>query len=127
MLEHTTAFSGFAVDDLNEARQFYEMLGLDVKQTQMGLELHFDGRNPVFVYEKADYEPATYTILNFEVNDIDATIDAMKEAGVEFEIYDDLPAPQDERGVLRGKAAGMGPDIAWFHDPAGNVFSVLNG
>ncbi len=126
MLEHTTAFSGFAVDDANEAKQFYEMLGLDVKQTPMGLELHFDGRNPVYIYEKPDYEPATYTVLNFEVDDIDATVDAMSEAGVEFEHYDDMPFEQDEKGIARGKAANMGPDIAWFHDPAGNIFSVLS-
>lgn len=126
MLENVTAFSGFAVDDANKAREFYEMLGLDVVQTPMGLELHFEGRNPVYVYEKPDYEPATYTVLNFEVDDIDEAVDELAAAGVEFEVYEDMPFEQDEKGIARGKAAGMGPDIAWFHDPAGNVFSVLS-
>ncbi|HRF28443.1 MAG TPA: VOC family protein [Candidatus Saccharibacteria bacterium] len=125
MFGNATAFSGFAVDDIQTAKEFYTRLGLSVQQTPMGLELHFEGRNPVFVYEKIDFEPATYTILNFEVDDIDGAIAELEANGVQMEHYDDLPAPQDEHGVLRGKAAGMGPDIAWFKDPAGNVFSVL--
>ncbi len=79
----------------------------------------------VFVYEKADHQPATFTVLNFYVDDINQAIDELVDKGVVFERYDSLPAPQDERGVLRGRAAGEGPDIAWFKDPAGNIFSVL--
>ena len=126
MLEHINAFSGFAVDDLTAAREFYEMLGLDVVQTDMGLELHFEERNPVYIYEKPDFEPATYTVLNFEVDDIDTTVDELTEKGVHMELYPDMPFPQDAKGVARGKAAGMGPDIAWFKDPAGNIFSVVS-
>lgn len=126
MLENANAFSGFAVDDAKAAKEFYEMLGVNVQETPMGMELHFENGNRVYVYEKSEFEPATYTILNFEVDDIDAAVDALSDAGVEFEHYDDMPAPLDDKGVLRGKTAGMGPDIAWFTDPAGNILSVLS-
>lgn len=125
MLENVSAFSGFAVDDLAAARKFYEMLELDVVQTPMGLELHFEDRNPVYVYEKPDFEPANYTILNFEVDDIDAVVDELVANGVTLEVYDNMPFAQDAKGIARGKEAGMGPDIAWFKDPAGNIFSVV--
>lgn len=126
MLENVSAFSGFAVDDLATAREFYEKLGLDVVQTPMGLELHFEDRNPVYIYEKPDFEPATYTVLNFEVDDIDPVVDELVAMGVHMEVYTDMPFSQDAKGIARGKAAGMGPDIAWFKDTAGNIFSVVS-
>ena len=121
MFKDTQAFSGFAVDDLDAAREFYgETLGLRIS-TEMGLLnlLLADGERPTLVYPKPDFEPATYTILNFAVDDIDAAVDALSERGVRFERYDGME--QDEKGVMR---AG-GPYIAWFTDPAGNVLSVL--
>jgi catechol 2,3-dioxygenase-like lactoylglutathione lyase family enzyme len=122
MFKHTKAFSGFAVDDLDAAREFYgSVLGLEVTTNEMGiLTLHLAGDRPTLVYPKPDFEPATYTILNFPVEDIDAAVDALSERGVAFELYDGFG--QDERGISRN--AG-GPPIAWFRDPAGNILSVL--
>ena len=122
MFKDTQAFSGFAVDDLDKAREFYgSVLGLDVTTEDMGLlTLRFAGGRPTIVYPKPDFEPATYTILNFPVDDIDAAVDALIERGVAFEIYDGFG--QDERGVSRNEG---GPPIAWFRDPAGNILSVL--
>jgi catechol 2,3-dioxygenase-like lactoylglutathione lyase family enzyme len=122
MFKDTKAFSGFAVDDLEAARQFYgETLGLTIS-TEMGL-LNLQlagGERPTLVYPKPDFEPATYTILNFPVADIDEAVDALIERGVAFEIYDGFG--QDEKGIARGDE---GPPIAWFRDPAGNILSVL--
>lgn len=126
MFEQTEAFSGYSVDDKQAALVFYaDVLGCDVTDNGMGLELHFPNGHAVFLYEKADHEPATFTVLNFPVDDIDKAIDDLALKGIDMVIYDDLPAEQDGRGVLRGKSAGMGPDIAWFRDPAGNVLSVI--
>jgi len=126
MFTDTTAFSGFSVDDQAKAKEFYDKkLGLKVDEDQMGLTLHLGNGAEIFVYPKEDHKPATFTILNFIVPNIDETIDKLKAAGVNMEKYDNLPAPQDEKGVLRGLAAGQGPDIAWFTDPAGNVLAVL--
>jgi len=126
MLQESKAFSGFSVRDITEAKQFYEtILGLTVKDTGMGLELHLGADLAVFIYQKENHVPAEFTILNFPTDDINATIDQLVAKGVVFERYEGLPAPQDERGVLRGKAAGEGPDIAWFKDPSGNILSVL--
>jgi catechol 2,3-dioxygenase-like lactoylglutathione lyase family enzyme len=126
MLTTTGAFSGFSVSDQAAALAFYrDTLGVDVVETGMGLELRLGGDTHVFVYPKDDHVPATYTVLNFEVSDIDAAVDELAAAGVEVLRYEG--AYQDEKGIARGKAAGMGPDIAWFTDPAGNVLSVLNG
>ena len=120
------AFSGYSVHDQEIAREFYEdVLELTVDDSQMGLELRFESGQSVFLYPKADHEPATYTVLNFPVDDIDDAITLLSGRGVEFERYDDLPAEQDEDNVLRGKATGHGPDIAWFKDPSGNVLAVL--
>ena len=122
MFKDTKAFSGFAVDHLDKAREFYgSVLGLDISTEEMGLlTLHLaGGTRPTIVYPKPDFEPATYTILNFPVDDIDAAVDALAERGVEFERYDGME--QDDKGVMR---AG-GPYIAWFRDPAGNILSVL--
>lgn len=126
MFKNANAFSGFSVDDLEEAKTFYaDMLGCNVNDEGMGLELQFPNGHSVFIYEKEDHEPASYTVLNFPVDDINAAIDSLVEAGVRMEHYDSLPADQDGREVLRGKTAGMGPDIAWFKDPAGNILAVL--
>ena len=122
MFKDTKAFSGFAVDDLDKAREFYgSVLGLDVSTEEMGLlTLHLaGGTRPTIVYPKPDFEPATYTILNFPVDDIDATVEELSARGVKFEQYDGFD--QDDKGVARGE----GPPIAWFKDPAGNILSVL--
>jgi predicted enzyme related to lactoylglutathione lyase len=123
MFENTQAFSGFAVDDLGKAREFYgETLGvkttvLDEDNGLMSLDLA--GDRTTFVYVKPDFEPATYTILNFQVNDIDEAVDELSKRGVAFERYDGFD--QDDKGIARGQ----GPNIAWFKDPAGNILAVL--
>ena len=120
MLADSKAFSGFAVPDIDAARTFYaDTLGLDASEAHGILTLRLAGGTEVLVYPKPDHTPATYTILNFPVEDIDAAVDALTARGVRFERYDGFE--QDERGVMR---AG-GPYIAWFTDPAGNVLSVL--
>lgn len=126
MFEQTDAFSSYSVDDKQAALVFYgDVLGCDIADSGMGLELHFPNGHTVFLYEKSDHEPASFTVLNFPVDDIDKAINDLEVKGIDMLMYDDLPAEQDGRGVLRGKAAGMGPDIAWFKDPAGNVLSVI--
>ena len=123
MFKDTKAFSGFAVNDLEVAKKFYsETLGIEVEQGGQGLRLKIAGGNPTFVYSKPDHVPATYTILNFPVDDIDRAVDQLTAAGVKFEHYGKLT---DARGIARGATTGGGPDIAWFKDPAGNILSVL--
>lgn len=128
MLKDSSAFSGFSVDDLAKAKDFYgNVLGVEVEEmSDMGLNLKLKGTN-VFIYPKPDHQPATFTVLNFEVADIDAAVDELVAAGVTFERYNNMPAPQDEKGVLRNDGdPSQGPKgIAWFKDPAGNVLSVL--
>jgi catechol 2,3-dioxygenase-like lactoylglutathione lyase family enzyme len=120
MLGDSKAFSGFAVDDLEAAKRFYEdVLGLRTSEEHGLMTLHLAGDRPTLVYPKPDHEPATYTVLNFPVDDIDAAVDALAERGVTFERYED--GGQDERGIMRQ----YGPPIAWFRDPAGNILSVL--
>jgi catechol 2,3-dioxygenase-like lactoylglutathione lyase family enzyme len=120
MLGESKAFSGFAVDDVEAANAFYaDTLGLEVTEENGMLTLHLAGERPTLVYPKEDHEPATYTILNFPVEDVDAAVDALMERGVAFEIYEG--APQDAKGIVRE----YGPPIAWFRDPAGNVLSVI--
>lgn len=120
-------FSGFSTSSLQEAEDFYvNTLGLSRTNNAMGLELALPGGGKVFVYEKADHEPATFTVLNFVVADIDETVRELSAKGIVFEKYDlGNGATQDEKGILRGLAANMGPDIAWFKDPSGNILSVL--
>jgi catechol 2,3-dioxygenase-like lactoylglutathione lyase family enzyme len=120
MLGESKAFSGFAVDDMEKAKAFYEdVLGLKTSEEHGLMTLHLAGDRPTLVYPKPDHEPATFTILNFPVEDIDAAVDALMERGVAFEIYED--SGQDEKGVMRQ----YGPPIAWFRDPAGNILSIL--
>ena len=123
MLAESKAFSGFAVPDLEAAKKFYgETLGLDVEvlDEENGLaQLNLAGGRNTVMYVKPDFVPATYTILNFPVGDVDATVDGLVERGIEFERYDNFP--QDERGIV----TEGGPRIAWFKDPAGNILSVL--
>ncbi|MDB5163924.1 MAG: Glyoxalase-like domain protein [Candidatus Saccharibacteria bacterium] len=125
-MKATAAFSGFSVNDLAKAKEFYtQTLGLEIANEEMGLQLKLPGGGEIFVYEKSDHQPATFTILNFVVDDIDATVDDLAKNGVSFEHYDNMPASPDQKGIMRGKAANQGPDIAWFKDPAGNILSVL--
>ena len=123
MLATSEAFSGFAVDDIEAARAFYaDTLGLTVTDAEVEydlLSLELAGGQSVLVYPKPDHTPASFTVLNFPVHDVEATVDALTERGVRFERYEGVE--QDEKGIMRGH----GPDIAWFTDPAGNVLSVL--
>jgi catechol 2,3-dioxygenase-like lactoylglutathione lyase family enzyme len=122
MLADSKAFSGFAVDDLKRAQGFYaETLGLKTSMEEDGalLTLHLAGGRDTLVYEKPDFIPATYTILNFTVEDIDETVDELSARGVRFEKYEGFE--QDDKGIGRG----IGPSIAWFTDPAGNILAVL--
>lgn len=128
-MEYIKAFSGFSVDDMSKAKEFYsQKLGLTVDENAMGLNLKFSNGNDIFIYHKDNHEPATYTVLNFVVEDIDQTVDKLKSKDVKFEHYDmGGGAKTDEKGIMRGRAAQQGPDIAWFKDPAGNIISVLSG
>lgn len=120
MFAKTKTFSGFSVDDLDKARHFYgDTLGVETSEQYGLLTLHLAGGRDTLVYPKPDHTPATYTILNFEVDDIDQAVDGLAARGVQFDRYDGLG--QDEKGINR---AG-GPYIAWFRDPAGNILSVL--
>ena len=122
MFANTKAFSGFSVDDIGAAKRFYgETLGLDVSLEQGMLTLHIAGDRDILVYPKRDHNPASFTILNFPVSDIEAAVDELVARGVEFQRYEGTPAETDDKGIFR---AG-GPFIAWFTDPAGNVLSVL--
>ena len=124
MLGDSKAFSGFAVKDLGAARDFYnETLGLRTKMLDEGtglMQLDLGGDRPTLVYQQPDSTPASYTILNFPVDDVEAAVDELTARGVEFERYDGFE--QDEKGISRGP----GPEIAWFKDPSGNVLSVLS-
>jgi len=122
MFTPSGAFSGFSIDDAEAAKEFYgQTLGLRVTQLESGfLNLHLDSGAVVLAYVKENHEPASFTILNFEVDDVNAAVDDLNARGVDTNIYgSDIPA--DSRGVMKGN----GPDIAWFRDPAGNVLSVL--
>jgi catechol 2,3-dioxygenase-like lactoylglutathione lyase family enzyme len=120
MFGTTKAFSGFSVDDIAAAQRFYgETLGLEVSEANGMLTLHIAGGGDILVYPKPDHTPATFTILNFPVADIDAAVDELTKRGVPFQRYEG--SEQDERGIYRG----FGPPIAWFTDPAGNILAVL--
>jgi catechol 2,3-dioxygenase-like lactoylglutathione lyase family enzyme len=122
MFEDTKAFSGFSVDSVPRARQFYgDTLGLRVTEENGMLRLHIAGCSPTLVYPKRDHAPASFTILNFPVEDVESAVDELAARGVAFERYEGAGIETDEKGIFRGG----GPLIAWFKDPAGNVLSVL--
>ncbi|HWB71544.1 MAG TPA: VOC family protein [Egibacteraceae bacterium] len=121
MFGTTKAFSGFSVGDLQAAKAFYgETLGLTVSEEHGLLTLHIAGEHDILVYPKPNHTPASFTILNFPVDDIDRAVDELTARGVRFERYDGFE--QDDKGIARGEG---GPAIAWFTDPAGNILSVL--
>jgi catechol 2,3-dioxygenase-like lactoylglutathione lyase family enzyme len=122
MLRDSHAFSGYSTNDIPAAKAFYgETLGIEVSEENGMLSLHLAGGGRVLIYPKDNHEPATFTVLNFPVDDIDQTVDALTKAGVQFERYEG--AGQDDRGIARAYP----PPIAWFKDPAGNVLAVLKG
>ena len=124
MFKDTKAFSGFAVNNLQQAKEFYgQTLGLDVSEANGLLELHIAGGTTILIYPKANHTPATFTILNFPVDNIEQTVDELARHGVQFESYNEGYLVTDEKGISRGQ----GPKIAWFKDPAGNLLSVLEG
>ena len=122
MFKDTKAFSGFAVNDAQKAKEFYgQTLGLDVTEAYGLLTLHIAGGTNILMYPKENHIPATFTILNFPVANIEQAVDELVRRGVRFESYNDGGLVTDERGIFRGG----GPKIAWFKDPAGNLLSVL--
>jgi catechol 2,3-dioxygenase-like lactoylglutathione lyase family enzyme len=122
MLTDSEAFSGFAVDDIEKAKEFYgEKLGMSFDEIDAGLSLKIAGSRDILIYPKPDHSPAPFTILNFPVGDVDAAVEELTGKGVEFERYEGFG--QDDKGVMRDN----GPTIAWFTDPAGNILSVIEG
>lgn len=122
MFKTSKAFSGFSVNDIRKAKDFYgQLLGLDVSEDHGLLTLHLASGATVIVYPKPDHAPATFTVLNFPVDNLEQTVDALAKRGVRFERYDNPDIKTDERGIHRGE----GLDVAWFKDPAGNILSVL--
>jgi catechol 2,3-dioxygenase-like lactoylglutathione lyase family enzyme len=122
MTDPSKAFHGFAVPDTDAARAFYsDVLGIEVTEENDILRLQLGGGSPTIVYPKPDHVPATYTVLNFPVPDVEAAVDELTAKGVAFERYEGTPIETDEKGVFRGG----GPLIAWFTDPAGNIFSII--
>lgn len=123
MFKETKAFSGYSVDDTAKAKEFYHgILGLDVKDGMEGiLELHIKGSTPIILYPKPNHEPASFTVLNFPVPDIEKAVQQLKSKGVAFESYNMKDFKTDSDNIFRGG----GPHIAWFKDPAGNILSVL--
>jgi len=122
MFKDTKAVSSFSVDDLEKAKQFYhEILGLDITEGSMGImNINLAGSGKIFVYPKPNHVPATFTVLNFPVQDVEKTVDELINKGITFEQYDGQ-LKTDEKGIFHGQ----GPEIAWFKDPAGNILSVL--
>jgi catechol 2,3-dioxygenase-like lactoylglutathione lyase family enzyme len=122
MFKDAAAFSGFSVNDLPAAKEFYgQTLGLDVSEEHGMLMLHVAGGAQILIYPKPNHTPATFTILNFPVANVEEAVDELTRRGVRFEIYNEGDLKTDARGILRGQ----GPEIAWFKDPAGNILSVL--
>jgi catechol 2,3-dioxygenase-like lactoylglutathione lyase family enzyme len=122
MFKDTKAFSGFSVNDIEEAKRFYgKTLGLEVAESHGMLTLHIAGGTNILIYPKPNHTPATFTILNFPVDDVEEAVEELTRRGVRFEIYDLDEIKTDEKGIFRGD----GPRIAWFKDPAGNILSVL--
>lgn len=122
MFKNTKAFSGFSVNDVQKARTFYsQTLGLEVSEAHGMLNLHIAGGNKVLIYPKDNHTPATFTILNFPVDNIEQAVDELTKRGVRFEIYNEGDLKTDAKGISHGQ----GPKVAWFKDPAGNILSVL--
>jgi len=122
VLEKSKAFSGFSVNDTKKAKEFYNRtLGLEVSESNGLLKLNLAGGNEVLIYPKPNHTPASFTILNFPVDNVDKAVDELTQRGVRFEIYNEPHLKTDNRGIFRGG----GPVIAWFKDPAGNILSVL--
>jgi len=123
MFKNSKAFSGFSTNDIPKAKDFYsKVLGLEVTEEMEGiLALHIAGSSNVIIYPKPNHSPATFTVLNFPVDNIDQTVDELTKRGVKMEIYDEGDLKTDSKGIMRGE----GPTIAWFKDPAGNILSVL--
>jgi predicted enzyme related to lactoylglutathione lyase len=125
MFKNTPAFSGFSVNDIDKAQDFYQnTLGIQTTKNQMGiLQLHIAGNeNKIIIYPKPNHEPASFTILNFPVDDVEKTVDELTAKGVQFEHYDYPGLKTNEKGIM----SGHGPTIAWFKDPAGNILSVIS-
>jgi catechol 2,3-dioxygenase-like lactoylglutathione lyase family enzyme len=126
MFNPTSTFTGYSTNDVTAARAFYvDTLGLQAEEFMGGLHLKLPGNTEAFIYPKPDHQPASYTTMNFIVADIDEAVDALEQKGVVFEQYNSDDIPQDEKGICRGLSADMGPDIAWFKDPAGNILAVV--
>ncbi len=124
-MKESKAFSSFSVDDLKKAKEFYgQKLGLEVSETKEGLGLKIAGGSEIFIYPKPNHTPATFTVLNFPVDDIEQAVDELGGRGVRFESYEG-EMKTDKKGIFRGADRGEGPNIAWFKDPAGNILSVL--
>jgi predicted enzyme related to lactoylglutathione lyase len=122
VFKNTKPFSSFSVDDLEKAKEFYgKTLGIDISESKEGLSLYPKSSNEVFIYPKTDHTPATFTVLNFPVDDVEQAVIDLTKQGVRFEIYNKGELKTDEKGIFRGE----GPKIAWFKDPAGNFLSVL--
>ena len=122
MLEASKAFSGFSANDIEKAKEFYgKTLGLKVSESHGLLMLHLAGDNNVLIYPKPNHVPATFTVLNFPVKDVDQAVDELTKRGVRFEIYDLPDIKTDKKGIMRGN----GPTVAWFKDPSGNILSVI--
>jgi catechol 2,3-dioxygenase-like lactoylglutathione lyase family enzyme len=122
MLANAPVFSSYSTNDVDGCRPFYrDTLGLEITEAMGGLGLRFENGHRLFIYPKPNHEPATFTVLNFPVDDVDATVDRLTAAGITFERYPGME--HDVKGIVRGDANG--PDIAWFKDPAGNIIAVL--
>ncbi len=121
VFRNTKAFSSFSVNDIEKAKEFYgQTLGLQVSESEEGLNSHLVGGNEIFIYPKLDHTPATFTILNFVVDNVEKTLDDLTELGVRFQIYSEGELKTDDKGIFLGN-----PKIAWFKDPAGNFLSVI--
>jgi catechol 2,3-dioxygenase-like lactoylglutathione lyase family enzyme len=126
MIKDSHAFSGYSSNDIPACRTFYaDVLGLKVDEAMGGLGIDFAGGGRVYIYPKDNHEPATFTVLNFPVDDIDDAVDDLAAKGVTFERYEGMD--QDAKGIMRSSGGETGPDIAWFKDPAGNIIAVLKG
>ena len=126
MFTQTPTFSSYSVDDIQTALSFYtDTLGLRVAHTKEGLDITLAQNAKLFLYEKKNHAPATFTVLNFVVDSIDSAVDELVAAGIQMERYDQGEMRADAKGIYRGLASGHGPDIAWFKDPAGNILSVV--